>query len=136
MKIFGIILKVFLFTSMSVVVSMLHFVMLSMVIENPSTTHIIVFGITYPVTVFITYVYVLAVNYCIIDEILEKWNENIDNNIQNYGIYELGNNARFSILFVIWHTITRTEHNKYYSICYSITVYIVHNTYLYMWNNR
>ena len=72
MKILGIILKMFLFTSMSVVVSMLHLVLMSMVIENPSTTHIIVFGITYPVTVFITYVYVLAVKYCIIDEIKEN----------------------------------------------------------------
>ena len=69
MKILGIILKMFMFTSMAVIVSMLHFILLSMVIENPSTTHIIVFCITYPVTVFITYVYVLAVNYCIIDEI-------------------------------------------------------------------
>ena len=69
MKILGIILKMFLFTSMSVVVSMLHLVLMSMVIENPSTTHIIVFGITYPVIVLITYVYVLAVKYFIIDEI-------------------------------------------------------------------
>ena len=72
MKILEIIFKMFMFINMGVIVGMLHLVLMSMVIENPSTTHIIVFGITYPVTVFITYVYVLAVNYCIIDEIKEN----------------------------------------------------------------
>ena len=72
MKILGIILKMFMFINIGVIVGMLHFILLSMVIKNPSTTHIIVFCITYPVTVFITYVYVLAVNYCIIDEIKEN----------------------------------------------------------------
>ena len=72
MKILEIIFKMLMFINMGVIVGMLHFILLSMIIENPSTTHIIVFGITYPVTVFITYVYVLAVKYCIIDEIKEN----------------------------------------------------------------
>ena len=61
------ILEIIMFIVIGALVGLLHFILLSMVIENPSTTHIIVFCITYPVTVFITYVYVLAVNYCIIE---------------------------------------------------------------------
>ena len=68
----GIILKMFLFTSMAVIVGMLHFIVLTMIIENHSTTNIIVFGIVYPVIVFITYVYVFAVKHCIIDEIKDN----------------------------------------------------------------
>ena len=72
MKILEIIFKMLMLINIGILVGMLHFILLSMVIENSSETHIIIFGITYPLTVFITYVYVFAVKHCIIDEIEEN----------------------------------------------------------------
>ena len=72
MKILEIIFKMLMFINMGVIVGMLHFILLSMVIENHSVATMIVFGIVYPVIVFITYVYVFAVKHCIIDEIKEN----------------------------------------------------------------
>ena len=65
-------LEIILSIVIGAIVCMLHFILLSMVIENPSTTHIIVFCVIYPVIGFMTYIYVLAINYYIVDEILEK----------------------------------------------------------------
>ncbi len=67
------ILEIIMFIAIGAIVCMLHFVSLSMLIENHSTTHIIVFCVIYPVIGFMTYIYVLAINYYIVDEILEKW---------------------------------------------------------------
>ena len=53
MKILEIIFKMLMFINMGVIVGMLHFILLSMVIENSSETHIIIFGITYPLTVLL-----------------------------------------------------------------------------------
>ena len=72
MKILEIIFKMLMFINIGVIVGMLHFILLSMVIENHSVSTMIVFGIVYPVIVFITYVYVFAVKHCIIDEIKEN----------------------------------------------------------------
>lgn len=64
MKILG---KIFVFISMGLVTTMLHFIVLTMIIENRSTATMVDFCILYPITLFITYIYIAI----IIDEVKE-----------------------------------------------------------------